>query len=165
MGVFWGIIRFMESEGSKTLTGDARGKVLSLNGFLLRPGTTPATAWTDNALASVNIFSWENGRLESINSSEADLLEAAVEGDIIVAFLRRLASPPRWQAFIKDAFNLTEFGSARESLGAAVFCAVSAAVDDGEARWVAWTFGTAGRALRRSAQDPRFGLLAVLNSS
>jgi Insertion element 4 transposase N-terminal/Family of unknown function (DUF6119) len=66
------------------------------------------------------------------------------------------------ETFIRDTFDLAEFGSGRESLGAAVFCAVPAAVDDGEVRWVAWTFGSAGCALRRSAQDPRFGLLAVL---
>lgn len=146
-----------------TLASDSSGRVLSLNGFLLRSGATPANAWTDSALESVEIFSWERGQLELLAPDDSDILGAAAEGDIIVALIRRLAAPPSWHAFIRDAFNLSGFGSVRESLGAAVFCAVSAAVDDGEVRWVAWTFGTAGRALRRSAQDPRFGLLAVLN--
>jgi len=147
----------------KILTSESYGKMLSLNGFLLRSGTTPANAWTDSAFEDVEIFSWEKGRLEPLSPDDAEILEAAAEGDIIVALIRRLTAAPGWQAFIKNAFGLAEFGSVRESLGAAVFCAVSAAVDDGQVRWVAWTFGTAGRALSRSAQDPRFGLLAVLN--
>lgn len=146
-----------------TSTSLSSGKMLSLNGFLLRSGVTPANVWTDSALEDLEIFSWEKRQLAPLAPGESEILEAAAEGDIIVALIRRIATPPRWSTFIKDAFNLPEFGSIRESLGAAVFCAVSAAVDDGEVRWVAWTFGTAGRALRRSAQDPRFGLLAVLN--
>jgi uncharacterized protein (TIGR04141 family) len=137
--------------------------MLSLNGFLLRSDATPANAWTDSASEDVEIFSWEKGQLVPLNLDDAEILEAATAGDIIVALIRRFAAPPLWQSFIKDEFNLAEFGSGRVSLGAAVFCAVPAAVDDGEVRWVAWTFGSAGRALRRAAQDPRFGLLAVLN--
>ena len=145
------------------MTSNSRNRTLSLNGFLLRSGATPANAWTDSASEDVEIFSWEKGQLAALNPDDAEILEAAAAGDIIVAMIRRFAAPPPWQAFIRDAFELAEFGSGRESLGAAVFCAVPAAVDDGEIRWVAWTFGSAGRALRRSAQDPRFGLLAVLN--
>lgn len=137
--------------------------MLSLNGFLLRPGVTPANAWTDPALEYLETYSWESDQLAPLTPDDADLLLAAAEGDIVVALLRRSTYPPGWQGFFREAFNLPEFGSVRESLGAAVFCAVSSAVDDGDIRWVAWTFGTAGRALRRSAQDPRFGLLAVLN--
>jgi uncharacterized protein (TIGR04141 family) len=144
------------------LKSNSRSRTLSLNGFLLRPDTTPANAWTDSASGNVEIFSWEKGQLASLNPGDAEILEAAAAGDIIVAMLRRFAAPPPWQTFIKGVFNLPDFGSGRESLGAAVFCAVSAA-GDGEVRWVAWTFGSAGRALRRSAHDPRFGLLTVLN--
>jgi uncharacterized protein (TIGR04141 family) len=154
-----------DSEGAKKmLTSDSHGKMLSLNGFLLRSGATPANAWTDSTFENIEIFYWERGRLEPLSPhDDGEILEAAAEGDIIVALIRRFTAVPGWQTFIKNAFNLAEFGSVRESLGAAVFCAVSAAVDDGQVRWVAWTFGTAGRALSRSAQDPRFGLLAVLN--
>ena len=152
-GIFSCILRFMVPEGAKTaLNGDSRGRMLSLNGFLLRSGSTPANAWTDSAFENVEIFSWEKGQLEPLSPDDAEILDAVAEGDIIVALIRRFTTQPPWQAFIKDAFNLTEFGAARESLGAAVFCAASAAVDDGAVRWVAWTFGTAGRALRRSAQ-------------
>jgi uncharacterized protein (TIGR04141 family) len=137
--------------------------MLSLNGFLLRSDATPANTWTDSASEDVEIFSWEKGQLAALGPDEAEILEAAEAGDIIVAMIRRFSAAPPWQVFIKDAFDLAVFGSGRESLGAAVFCAVPAAVDNGAVRWVAWTFGSAGRALRRSAQDPRFGLLAVLN--
>jgi uncharacterized protein (TIGR04141 family) len=137
--------------------------MLALNGFLLRPDATPANAWTDSASEDVEIFSWEKGQLASLNQDDAEILEAAAAGDIIVGVIRRFAAPPPWQTFHKAVFNIAEFGSGRESLGAAVFCAVPTPVNDGEIRWVAWTFGSAGRALRRSAHDPRFGLLAVLN--
>jgi uncharacterized protein (TIGR04141 family) len=137
--------------------------MLSLNGFLLRPSATPANAWTDVASAEVELFYWARGRIEPLSLDEAEILEAAVAGDVIVALLQRLSSPPGWQQFIKDALGLVSFGSTHESLGATVFCAVSTAVDSGSVRWVAWTFGNASRALRRSAQDPRFGLLAALN--
>ena len=124
------------SEGAKTaLNGDSRGRMLSLNGFLLRSGSTPANAWTDSAFENVEIFSWEKGQLEPLSPDDAEILDAVAEGDIIVALIRRFTTQPPWQAFIKDAFNLTEFGAARESLGAAVFCAASAAVDDGAVRW------------------------------
>jgi uncharacterized protein (TIGR04141 family) len=145
------------------LSSGSEGRILPLNGFLLRPDATPANAWSDNASANLEIFSWENGHLAALGPSDAELLEVAVEGDVVVALLRRFASPPGWQEFIKDAFDLVDFGSARLSLGAAVFCAVPAAANSSEVRWVAWTFGSVGRALRRTAQDPRFGLLAVLN--
>jgi uncharacterized protein (TIGR04141 family) len=137
--------------------------MLSLNGFLLRSNATPANAWTDSASEDVEIFSWEKGQLAPLSPDDNEILQAAEVGDIIVAMIRRFSAAPAWQNFIRNAFDLAEFGSGRESLGAAVFCAVPAPVDDGAVRWVAWTFGSAGRALRRSAQDPRFGLLAVLN--
>jgi uncharacterized protein (TIGR04141 family) len=144
------------------LKSNPHTRILSLNGFLLRPDATPANAWTDSASDDVEIFSWEKGRLVRLNPDDAEILEAAAAGDIMVAMMRRFAAPPPWQTFIKDVFNLADFGSGRESLGAAVFCAVPA-VDDGDVRWVAWTFGSAGRALKRAAHDPRFGLLTVLN--
>jgi uncharacterized protein (TIGR04141 family) len=137
--------------------------MLSLNGFLLRQSTTPATAWATAASAEVELFYWDNGRIEPLSLDEAEILEAAVAGDVVVALLKRLNSPTDWQEFIKTALGLVSFGTAHESLGAAVFCAVSASVEGGPVRWVAWTFGNASRALRRSAQDPRFGLLAALN--
>ena len=137
--------------------------MLSLNGFLLRRSASPADAWTDATSEEVELFYWAAGWIEPLSLDEAEIFEAAVAGDVIVALLKRLTSPPDWQRFIKDALGLVSFGSAHESLGAAVFCAVSPPAEGGPVRWVAWTFGNASRALRRSAQDPRFGLLAALN--
>ena len=137
--------------------------MLPLNGFLLRRRFTPANAWTDAAAADVDLFYWTEGKIEPLEIGDAEILEAAVPGDIFIALLRRLSSPPVWQGFLREALGLVDFGSVHESLGAAVFCAVSSDVDGGQLRWVVWTFGNAGRALRRSAEDPRFGLLAVLN--
>lgn len=137
--------------------------MLSLNGFLLRPSATPADAWTEAASAEVELYYWTDGRIDPLNLDDVEILGAAVAGDVIVALLKRLASPPDWQHFIRDTLGLVSFGSTHESLGAAVFCAVPAAMDSESVRWVAWTFGSASRALRRSAQDPRFGLLAALN--
>jgi uncharacterized protein (TIGR04141 family) len=137
--------------------------MLPLNAFLLRSYVTPANAWTDAAQEDVQLYYWTNGAIEALSAHEADILDAAVEGDIILAILRRVSSAPLWQEFIRDALNLADFGGARETLGAVVFCAVSSNQEGGQTRWVAWAFGTASRVLRRSAQDPRFGLLAVLN--
>jgi uncharacterized protein (TIGR04141 family) len=161
-----GILVHTSLEGggaNATLTGSACNRMLSLNGFLLRSDATPANAWTDSASEDVEIFSWEKGQLAALSPDDNEILQAAEVGDIIVTIIRRFSAAPPWQNFIRNAFDLAEFGSGHESLGAAVFCAVPAPVDDGAVRWVAWTFGSAGRALRRSAQDPRFGLLAVLN--
>jgi uncharacterized protein (TIGR04141 family) len=138
--------------------------MLPLNAFLLRSYVTPATAWTDAAQEDVQLYYWTNSTIEALSADEAEILDAAVEGDIILSILRRVSNAPRWQEFIKNALNLVDFGGARETLGAVVFCAVSSNQEGGgQTRWVAWAFGTASRALRRSAQDPRFGLLAVLN--
>jgi hypothetical protein len=137
--------------------------MLPLTGVLLRPGRSPADAWTDGALAAVDLLQWTKADITPLGPDDLELLDAAVIGDIVVALVRRLSPPPPWQAFIKDALRLSSFGSFHESLGAAVFCAVASDTDAGRLRWVAWSFGNASRSLRRSAQDPRFGLLAALN--
>lgn len=137
--------------------------LLSLNGFLLRLGVTPANVWTAAASEDVDLFYWAHGEVEPLAADDAEVLGAAVAGDVIVALLRRRSSPPAWQAFVKDALGLLSYGETHESLGAAVFCAVSVGKDSDLVNWLAWTFGNASRALRRSALDPRFGLLAALN--
>jgi uncharacterized protein (TIGR04141 family) len=136
--------------------------MLPLNAFLLRRNVTPANVWTDPA--DVEMFYWERERAAPLSLDEAELLEAALAGDVVIALLRRHSAPPKWQQFIRDALSLASFGSVHESLGAVIFCAVSVGDEEEKLiRWMAWTFGRASRALRRSAQDPRFGLLAVLN--
>ena len=139
--------------------------MLSLNALLLRRTATPVTAWTENSLADISLSLWTDGRLEPIALDEADILDAAIPGDVVVSILRRFRGMPTWQEFIKEALNLDSFGpTSAESLGAAIFCAIPPG-DTGrtQVRWIAWSFGTASRAIRRSAVDPRFGLLAALN--
>ena len=99
------------------LTGSARNKMLSLNGFLLRSDATPANAWTDSASEDVEIFSWERGRLAALSPDDNEILQAAEVGDIVVAMIRRFSAAPPWQNFIKNASDLAEFGSGRESPG------------------------------------------------
>ena len=77
--------------------------MLPLNAFLLRSFLTPANAWTDAAQEDVQLYYWTNGAIEALSADEADILDAAVEGDIILAILRRVSSAPPWQKFIKDA--------------------------------------------------------------
>jgi len=69
--------------------------MLSLNGFLLRSNTTPAKAWTDSASEDVEIFSWEKGQLAALGPDDAEILDAAEAGDIIVAMIRRFSAAPR----------------------------------------------------------------------
>jgi hypothetical protein len=100
-----------------TLTGSARNRMLSLNGFLLRSDATPTNAWTDSASEDVEIFSWEKGRLAALSPDDNEILQAAEVGDVIVAMIRRFSAAPPWQNFIRNAFDLAEFGSGHESLG------------------------------------------------
>lgn len=137
---------------------------LSLNAFLLRTHATPGTALTETAAPTVALHVLTDGRLEPLADEDIDLVEAARPGDIVVALSRRPTQPPAWQRFLWQELNLGPVVSNAQSLGAILFCAVPEEMNDGERiRWIAWTFGTGSRALRRAAQDPRFGLLVVLN--
>lgn len=139
--------------------------MLSLNALLLRRKATPANAWSQASLANVELFYWTDNGLEPLDAADTDVLDAATPGDVIIAILRRFITMPAWQRFLRDSLNLTGFGAGGgQSLGAVIFCCVSP--EDSRTRlvrWVAWTFGTASRALRRGNLDPRFGLIAVLN--
>jgi uncharacterized protein (TIGR04141 family) len=139
--------------------------LLSLNALLLRQTATPASAWTEAVLPDVSLSLWTNGQLEPVAPDETDILDAAMPGDVIVSILRRFRGMPPWQEFLKELLNIESFGVASaESLGAAIFCAISPEnADSTNMRWIAWTFGSASRSIRRSAVDPRFGLLATLN--
>lgn len=125
--------------------------MLSLNALLLRRKATPANAWSEAPLANVELFYWTDNGLEPLDPADTDVLDAATPGDVIIAILRRFTRIPAWQRFLRDSLNLTGFGAGGgQSLGAAIFCCVSPE-DSGSSlvRWVAWTFGTASRALRR----------------
>jgi uncharacterized protein (TIGR04141 family) len=141
-----------------------RRVTLSLNAFLLRPGVTPVTAPSEASASQLEFSVLTNGRLQPLAAEEFDLVGAANAGDIVVALSSRPTQPPAWQRFLWEELRLGPIVSNTRSIGAIVFCAVAEEFEDGERiRWVAWTFGTGSRALRRRAQDPRFGLLVVLN--
>lgn len=137
---------------------------LPLNAFLLRPGFTPATAPTEASASHVTFYLVNQGKLQPLEADDVDLLQVAAHGDLVFALSRRPSSPPAWQQFLWTELDLGPLISAPASLGAILFCAVTEQKDGGERiRWIAWTFGRGSRTLRRTAQDPRFGLLVVLN--
>lgn len=85
----------LDGEGANaTLTGSARNRMLSLNGFLLRSDATPANAWTDSASEDVEIFSWEKGRLAALSPDDNEILQAAEAVDTPAEPTRPHATPP-----------------------------------------------------------------------
>lgn len=140
------------------------GPAISLNVFLLRTGVTPVDAWSDASGPSITFFYRAEGGLDQLRAEDLELLDAVVPGDIIVALQRKPKAPPSWLKFFRDRLGLIDLRSTGESLGAVIFCAVSDNIlNNTSLRWTAWTFGSASRSLRRSAHDPRFGLLVALN--
>ena len=138
--------------------------LLPLNAFLLRPTCHPGTAVTEVAAEVLRFFLVQKGSLDPLADSDLDLLDAAEPGDIVLALSRKPSRAPNWQRFLQMELGLDVI-TTRESVGAVVFCAI--ADDEGIAdrtRWIAWTFGTGATVIRRRAQDPRFGMLVVLNS-
>lgn len=136
---------------------------LPLNSFLLRVGMPPIDALSPTTLEGASVCVWEAGQLQQLSDGDSeDLLSAAVDGDIAVVLLERVGRLPDWQRWIRSVLALPNYGSVPASLGAVIFCAIQS----GEARtlhWVAWTFGSASRALKRAATDPRYGLMTALN--
>jgi uncharacterized protein (TIGR04141 family) len=137
---------------------------LSLNAFLLRPGFTPITAPSKTSAEHLTLYFLAEEGLQKLEAEDYELVDVASAGDIVVALSARPTRPPVWQRFLWGEFHLSLAESGGQSVGAIVFCAIPEQVGDQERiRWVAWTFGTGSRSLQRKAQDPRFGLLAVLN--
>ncbi|MEA2901406.1 MAG: hypothetical protein QOH36_1293 [Actinomycetota bacterium] len=134
---------------------------LDLNAFLLRNAVTPMQSLTDTAQATAMFYSVAPGDAAALFVPDAQTPDTL--GPVVAAILARPTGPPNWQLFIREALVLPAFGlSAGQSLGAAVFCAVSDP-EDQTMRWVVWTFGSAARSIRRRAIDPRFGLIIALN--
>jgi uncharacterized protein (TIGR04141 family) len=137
---------------------------LSLNGFLLRPGVTPITAPSLASESYLRFYLVSQGQLQPLDVADYEIVEAAGHGDLIFALSRRPSGAPAWQRFLWDELNLGPLTAGSESLGAIVFCAIGEETSAGERlRWIAWTFGSGSRSLLRAAQDPRFGLMVVLN--
>jgi hypothetical protein len=68
--------------------------------------------------------------------------------------------PFAWVRFLQINAGPQGVATISDSPGAAVFCAIGG--DEG-VQWVVWMFGSASKSIKRSAQDPRFGLLVSLN--
>ena len=137
---------------------------LALNAFQLRLGKTPTESIADTSRPDVEFHTWSGSELQPLASDDAELLEAATDGDIVVALYRRPGGVPAWQQFMRNTFSIGAFGAPSDSLGAVVFCAVAPEEESPEVQWIAWTFGSGSRTLRRNATDPRFGLVAALNA-
>jgi uncharacterized protein (TIGR04141 family) len=136
--------------------------LVPLNAFLLRSKATPVTSLTDKQEYSIITLMWDGEAWLPVGEDERGLLEAAVSGDVLMVLLARPSGMPNWQRFIQREVALLPFPAASTSFGVVVFCAVKDASTE-VLRWVAWCFGSGSRALKRSAQDPRFGLSIALN--
>ena len=134
---------------------------LPLNALLLRRGILPVNSLSIASQELATFSSWAGAGLEALEAKDYELLGASLPGDVVTALIRRDAHVPAWQRFIEQALSLTAFGIPSASLGAIVFVAVEYT---DTTRWLAWTFGSGARGLRRSATDPLFGLLVALNA-
>lgn len=144
--------------------GEAIGLRLPLTAFLLRAGVTPASVWSDVSMLHLELSHRTVAGWEPLDSEERELLAAAVPGDVVMGLLRRFTAVPSWQRFFSEQLGVPFLTGARESMSAALFCAIEEDLgEDTRLRWVVWTFGGASRSLRRGACDPRFGMLAALN--
>jgi uncharacterized protein (TIGR04141 family) len=136
---------------------------LRLSGLLLLPDVSPLSVLTASAAPVASHYEWSKGSLRPLEQVNAEDLEAAEVGDILLSIVDRPTPLPDWQQFIRDAFSVPEFlPFGARSRGALVFCAV----EDpkvGKLRWVTWSFGTGANSLRRERLEPRFGLLAAFN--
>ena len=69
--------------------------MLQLNAFLLRQGISPVRAISTASLPDTSFALWTNNRLEPLEVADGDLLDAAVPGDVIVAWCAGPLPRPR----------------------------------------------------------------------
>ena len=129
--------------------------------FLLRSAVLPINALSDASLDYASFLTWDGNQPHLLGAPDYELLGASIAGDIVIATLRGNPQIPAWQRFVQDALALQDFARSSLSLGAIIFDAIDY---QNTTRWLAWTFGSGSRALKRSATDPRFGLLVALNA-
>ncbi|MDY7106779.1 MAG: DUF6119 family protein [Actinomycetota bacterium] len=144
-----------------------QGYRLPLNVFLLREAyELPTDAVSEPSLEYMRAYvpagdvdgrQWEH-------EPDLNLLGASQAGDLVLVVFERPTNAAPWLPFIRNEFGLTgQFGrGGGRSLGAIIFCA-QLDPRHGRLRWFGWTFGTGSRALRRTATDTRFGLIAALS--
>lgn len=132
--------------------------------YLLRTGVTLRGSLTEaSSLNAVGhrLVGRSAERLESLD--ELSALEPAA-GDVIVITVSSFFATPWWQEFLATELELADFTvGSLPSRGAVVFCAAQDPANGEVIRWVAWTFGTGARSLRRTALEPRFGVISALN--
>jgi uncharacterized protein (TIGR04141 family) len=134
-----------------------------LNAFLLKRSIEPVSAIS--ALpegADLKIAILDKDGWSELSPSEAGVTLAAIPGDMFAVLISRSRSAPSWHYFLHREIDIFSFEDQAPSYGAIIFCA-TCMVNSNETRWLAWCFGTGARMLRRSSQDPRFGLNAALN--
>lgn len=137
--------------------------MLTLNAFLLKRAIEPLDAFTDLDLDPKPTLAYlDDAKWCPLDWAEAGLMSAASPGDVFVVLVARRRSAPRWQQFLAREVTALAFEDPPMSYGAVVLCTVDDSTGNG-ARWLAWCFGTGSRMIRRSAQDPRFGLTIALN--
>lgn len=142
-----------ESEGANRL---------ALTAFLLRPSLPPLSVLTPNFQALAEPYVWRDGDVQRLGNDRGDRRLRASDTVLLVTLAKSIG-PPGWQHFIEEAFGISGFvAPVGRSMGAIVFCAVTDPTDQNR-RWVAWTFGSGSRALRKDVIDPRFGLVTALN--
>lgn len=125
---------------------------------------SPAGCLTNAAASSAVAHRFVGGAAQPLESlDELNVVEPAT-GLVIVVTVSSVIATPWWQEFLATELKLTNFAvGPLPSKGAVVFCATEDPANRGTIRWVAWTFGTGSRSLRRTALEPRFGVISALN--
>jgi uncharacterized protein (TIGR04141 family) len=109
----------------------------------------------------MELLLWSDGKLEPIEPGDAELATTARADELVIALFDRSTEQPAWQQFLNQALGAPFFSEPSASRGAIIFCPVDGAASR---RWLAWSFGSGSRALRRAATDSRFGLMVALNA-
>lgn len=76
-----------------------------LNAYLLRPEIIPLHTIGDAKKNPPQMYQWDGQNLTDLADSDSDLLEAAVDGDMIVMTFRRPGSIPRWKTLLEQNFG------------------------------------------------------------
>src|SRR3954469_25603575 len=98
--------------------------LVPLNAFFLRLGVSPLHATADLKKNPPQMHHWNGVDICEVPMDDADLLEAAVDGDMILMLFRRPGSTPKWKTLLAQNFDL-QFSRGGDSEGAIVFVAVS----------------------------------------
>ena len=132
---------------------------LSVSACLLREGWEPAESLSTTAQDDVVWGAWRDSA--PLPDLVDEIRTHPTFGDVLTAELHQQRRPPAWLRLLGATTGMPSTILGGEASGAVLFCPVPD--DDGVLRWIAWTFGTGSRWLRRPATEPRFGLMVALN--